>query len=658
MAILCFSCGEDAILETDGSAGNSVLEENNIVSEITFGETGGGAAMVQGSYVGADQTRARAPAGYRQKGGGQESREQTMQNGRRRIQALATALRLPDRLSDAGQRYFNLAVNLNFVQGRRTQYVVATCLYCACRMDKTSHMLIDFSDLLEINVFVLGATYLKLVKELSLQLPTVDPSIFISRFAALLEFGDETQKVAQDATRLVARMGRDYMHTGRRPAGVCGACLFLAARMNNFRRSITEVVQVVKIADVTIRKRLGEFKDTPSGTLTVADFRTLWLEDAVDPPAFTKSQKREQKEREAGEERKQKKDDGESDSDQDEDDSVMGSVAGDADASGREAFAELAAGDASPEKRAGPSEKALGKRKRIEEKDDEDEDDPVRVPSPGPEDRVADLAIEAEFDKVLDTDNIKNLVSELDKKDLERLKAGNAMNNLNTSDRLDDLDEDELDMFILTDAEAEAKSRLWMEFNKDYLQALADKQTDANGDLKPEAKRRIRKRHKPRDSTTAQGTDAADATKQMFTKKRFSKKINYAAINGLFGGGKEGEDDGIDEPILGKAHGAPANARKRGATVDPSIARGKAIAIPMPTFAKRAGTPRQASEAPAAPAKKQSVPVPEPEPESGDEEPEVVVEEEEEEEEIPEWRRMMAGGGDDDGIGLDYDQEV
>ena len=164
--------------------------------------------------------------------------------GRRRIQALATALHLADRLTDAGQRYFNLAVNMNFTQGRRTQYVVAACLYSACRMEKTSHMLIDFSDLLEINVFVLGATYLKLSQALALQLPTVDPSLYISRFAALLEFGEETQKVAQDAVRLVARMGRDWMHIGRRPAGICGACLLLAARMNNFRRSVAEVIQV------------------------------------------------------------------------------------------------------------------------------------------------------------------------------------------------------------------------------------------------------------------------------------------------------------------------------------------------------------------------------------------------------------------------------
>ncbi|THG96823.1 hypothetical protein EW145_g7711 [Phellinidium pouzarii] len=44
--------------------------------------------------------------------------------------------------------------------------------------------------------------------------------------------------------------------------------------MNNFRRSVQEVVQVVKIADTTLKKRLNEFKKTPSGALTLADFRT------------------------------------------------------------------------------------------------------------------------------------------------------------------------------------------------------------------------------------------------------------------------------------------------------------------------------------------------------------------------------------------------
>ena len=136
----------------------------------------------------------------------------------------------------------------------------------------------------------------------------MDPSHYISRFAALLEFGDETHKVATDAVRLVQRFDRDWMTKGRRPAGICGAALFLAARMNNFRRSIEEIVQVVKIADTTLKKRLDEFKKTPSGSLTLTDFRTVWLEEEMDPPAFLKGkEEEEQEEEEEGNKRKSKK---------------------------------------------------------------------------------------------------------------------------------------------------------------------------------------------------------------------------------------------------------------------------------------------------------------------------------------------------------------
>lgn len=55
--MVCFNCGE-SVIEYDIAAGNgyctscgTVVEENTIVNEISFGETSTGAAMVQGSYV-------------------------------------------------------------------------------------------------------------------------------------------------------------------------------------------------------------------------------------------------------------------------------------------------------------------------------------------------------------------------------------------------------------------------------------------------------------------------------------------------------------------------------------------------------------------------------------------------------------------------------
>lgn len=117
----------------------------------------------------------------------------------------------------------------------------------------------------------------------------INPEDLILRFAQRLEFGPETMRVANDAVRIVQRMNRDWMTPGRRPAGVCGAALVLAARMNNFRRSIREVVFVVKVQEQTIFKRLDEFRATESCTLTVEEFRTIDLERTADPPAFTQS---------------------------------------------------------------------------------------------------------------------------------------------------------------------------------------------------------------------------------------------------------------------------------------------------------------------------------------------------------------------------------
>jgi len=90
-----------------------------------------------------------------------------------------------------------------------------------------------------------------------------------------LEFGDQEQEVANTALRLVQRMKRDWIQTGRRPAGICGAgttyieykmrlsChlhfsltgLLIAARLHGFRRTQREIIQVVRICDVTLRKR-------------------------------------------------------------------------------------------------------------------------------------------------------------------------------------------------------------------------------------------------------------------------------------------------------------------------------------------------------------------------------------------------------------------
>lgn len=166
------------------------MEENSIVNEISFGESSTGAAIVHGSFVAqgaseyltspsrmpaaltfafAAHARLGGPFGNR---GGTESREQTIANGNiysdlspfthiltilflptasRKIQQVATALRLSEIVALAATRLYTLAVEHKFTKGRKSLNVVAVCLYVACRQKETrNYMLIDFSDLLQV----------------------------------------------------------------------------------------------------------------------------------------------------------------------------------------------------------------------------------------------------------------------------------------------------------------------------------------------------------------------------------------------------------------------------------------------------------------------------------------------------------------------------
>ncbi|XP_036904182.1 transcription factor IIIB 90 kDa subunit isoform X2 [Sturnira hondurensis] len=296
---VCRGCGGTDI-ELDAARGDavctgcgSVLEDNIIVSEVQFVESSGGGSSAVGQFVsldGAGKTPSLGSGFHVNLG--KESRAQTLQNGRRQIHHLGSQLQLNQHCLDTAFNFFKMAVSKHLTRGRKTAHVTAACLYLVCRTEGTPHMLLDLSDLLQVNVYVLGKTFLLLARELCINAPAIDPCLYIPRFAHLLEFGEKNHEVSMTALRLLQRMKRDWMHTGRRPSGLCGAALLVAARMHDFRRTIKEVIGVVKVCESTLRKRLTEFEDTPTSQLTVDEFMKIDLEEECDPPSYTAGQRK------------------------------------------------------------------------------------------------------------------------------------------------------------------------------------------------------------------------------------------------------------------------------------------------------------------------------------------------------------------------------
>lgn len=291
---VCFSCG-------------MIHEESNIVSEITFGETSGGRAMVHGGTVGNDQRHANSMGGQASGISGGDSGQTTADRGKSAINSICSKINVPSDgvIAINAKKWYQLALNHSFVQGRGIFKVAAAAIYLASRRHKGSTVLLmDLAESIQVNVWNLGTVYRSFCQILMADdssgiggndVLEIEPLML--KFCQRLEFDQDSHRVAADACLILKRMSRDWMVQGRNPAGLCGACIILAARMNNFRRTVREVVYVVKVADTTINQRLYEYRRTQSSRLTVRQFREFAprLKTKIAPPAVYLRQEREER---------------------------------------------------------------------------------------------------------------------------------------------------------------------------------------------------------------------------------------------------------------------------------------------------------------------------------------------------------------------------
>eukprot|EP00249_Psilotum_nudum_P013176 c24196_g1_i1 orf=436-1803(+) len=305
--VWCSYCAKDQETESDDINGftcctgcGRVLDDNVYSSDPTFTKTADGQSQVQGNFIRDSQysTGNFGSSGFRFS---TDSHERTLEKGRREIKDIADFLAMSGRDDAvvAAHRLYTLAIERNFTRGRRTNQVAAACLYIVCRQDQKPFLLIDFSDCLQTNVYLLGAVFLQLCRLLRLEQHTfmqkpVDPSLFIHRFTDRLVgratgHGKKFYSIANTALRLVASMKRDWLQTGRRPSGICGAALFISAHIHGFECTKTDVVSVVHICESTLKKRLIEFENTESGGLTAEEFEVRAKELELQQASMTEA---------------------------------------------------------------------------------------------------------------------------------------------------------------------------------------------------------------------------------------------------------------------------------------------------------------------------------------------------------------------------------
>ncbi|KAK6103401.1 Transcription factor TFIIB repeat family protein [Brugia pahangi] len=518
MSRKCPNCGSSEI-DDDSARGDStcmgcgtVLEESTIVSDVAFQENAGGGHSLVGQFISKERGQPTNLSGVPGLSH-QESREITYYKGRKLIEEIASQLRINQHCVNTAFNFFKMCVSRNFTRGRVRSHVVAACLYMTCRLENTAHLLLDFSDITQVNVFDLGRTLNFLTRSLKINLPTTDPCMYILRFAVSLDFGAKQKEVVSLATRLVQRMKRDWIATGRRPTGLCGAALLLAARCYNFNRTVADVVRVVHISEAVVKKRLDEFGQTPSSTLTIDEFTSVDLEHCEDPPAFRESR------RKARELQLQK-----------EEEAL------------RKIELEISPMEAEVER-------ALEKRRKERFKRTQyarmmsgslgSESDELTPADALVRNEIVDLVFSAArsgtplSDAGMSSTYAPSLVSlgiAPIKSEVEPI-AETKSEKLNSNGELDleGIDDDEINTYILTKEEVDLKTRFWMKLNGEHLKEMERRRREREEEEreKDNSSKKRRRTNGIRKKEPIVAATAQEAMEKVIHEKKLSNKINY-----------------------------------------------------------------------------------------------------------------------------------
>ncbi|XVF30705.1 hypothetical protein REPUB_Repub16aG0081400 [Reevesia pubescens] len=503
-----------------------VLEEYNFASEPQFVKDSAGQSKLSGNFVKSVQDIS-------------DSRRRTLEKAFDDMRCMKDALSIDDYSDDVvetARRFYEIALERNFTRGRRSELVQGACLYLACRQKRKPFLLIDFSSYLNINVYELGSVYLQLCYVLYLAetkdlQKLIDPSIFIHKFTNVLipEGNDEVLKTARD---ILASMKRDWMQTGRKPSGLCGAALYISALSHGLKCSKSDIIRVVHICEATLTKRLIEFENTDSGSLTIEELtekeKELRISSLTKKQPNTGSKEASINEVLCKHMEKKPFAYGLCDECYEEFMKVSGGLEGGSDPP---AFQR--------------AEKERIAKLSIEENAKSVSSSPFASRSEKPENSgVSEGATKQ---------------AAIDEGDNDKLPGVDGSDD--ESDNFSDIDDFEVDGYLHNEEEKHYKKIIWEEMNREYLEEQAAKEAAAaaakeaymaNYDKCPEdlqaaqelaaaaaevvAKSRKERQQKraaeAKNASPAQ--TAAEATRRMLTKKRLSSKINYDALEKLF----------------------------------------------------------------------------------------------------------------------------
>ncbi len=167
------------------------------------------------------------------------------------------------KISQEGLDIYKKSILKKLAIGRSRIYLIAASLYCAARLNQTTHFLEEFIEVLELNKkkFIKNVWLInkEVLPELGYKLEHYTPDKYIDRFQSDLKLSIKCGTIAKEIFKNAR--GKGFITSGKEPKGVAAGALYLASKICKERRTIKQLCEVSKKNHITITRRIRELKN-------------------------------------------------------------------------------------------------------------------------------------------------------------------------------------------------------------------------------------------------------------------------------------------------------------------------------------------------------------------------------------------------------------
>ena len=183
--------------------------------------------------------------------------ERNLQQAFSMLSRIKDRLGLPNHVTEKAAYTYRKAQERGLIRGDTIGSVLAASIYVAVRQSGVPRTLDDISEISDIKPGEVARSYRRIISELDIKVPLIDPRKYVVKVANKLNFDE---KIRRKALELMEQAQKKNLAVGKDPISIAASILYIVNLAERKPRTQAEIAKAAGVTEVTVRNRSKELR--------------------------------------------------------------------------------------------------------------------------------------------------------------------------------------------------------------------------------------------------------------------------------------------------------------------------------------------------------------------------------------------------------------